>query len=271
MRPDAVPSDLARPGHIFPLRAREGGVLVRAGQTEAAVDLARLAGLEPGGVICEIMNEDGTMARVPELTVFAERHGIKMISVAQLIRYRLQNERFIRRKGEGRIRTRPGEFRLISYDSPLDTLIHSALIHGDISGGREVLVRVHSHCAYGNLFGSIEHDGAQLMDAALAAIVRQGAGVLVYLHQNSEGMRFVTNAEGKTEILPRLRSSLVSPTSDGSQVMHEAGIGAQILSDLGLTRIRLLTNHPRRILGLEGYGITIVEQVPILVESVSRV
>ncbi len=192
MRPDAKPSDLARPGHMFPLRAKEGGVLVRAGQTEAAVDLARLAGLGPGGVICEIMNEDGTMARVPELQEFAAKHGIKMISVAQLIRYRLRMERFLLRKGEGRIRTRHGEFRLITYHSPIQPLIHSALVLGDISQAKNVLVRMHAHCAYGNLFGSIDHDGAELVDRSLAAIAREGVGVL---HDVVEGHVGIEEAE----------------------------------------------------------------------------
>ncbi|MBI2686743.1 MAG: 3,4-dihydroxy-2-butanone-4-phosphate synthase [Acidobacteria bacterium] len=263
MRPDAKPSDLARPGHMFPLRAKQGGVLVRAGQTEAAVDLARLAGLGPGGVICEVMNEDGTMARVPELQEFAERHGIKMISVAQLIRYRLRNERFLLRKGEGRVRTRHGEFKLITYHSPIQPLIHSALVMGDLAHSQNVLVRMHAHCAYGNIFGSVEHDGAELVDRSLAMIAREGTGVLVYLHQNSEGMRFTLQPDGSTLIEPRTRGPQVIATADGTQVMHEAGIGSQILADLGLHSIRLLTNNPRKVLGLEAYGIKIIEQVPI--------
>lgn len=263
MRKDARPSDLARPGHMFPLRAKQGGVLVRAGQTEAAVDLARLAGLEPGGVICEIMNEDGSMSRVPELLEFAARHKIKMISVAELIRYRMLKERFLERKGEGRIRTRHGEFRLISYSSPILPLVHTALVYGDIEGRDNILVRVHAHCAYGNLFGSVEHDGAHLVDASLAAIVEAGAGVLVYLHQNSDGVRYIRSEDGSMEVLPRERGPQVIATADGTQVMHEAGIGSQILADLGLHRIRLLTNNPRKVVGLEAYGIHIMEQVPI--------
>lgn len=263
MRPDAKPSDLARPGHMFPLRAKEGGVLVRAGQTEAAVDLARLAGLGPGGVICEIMNEDGTMARVPELQEFAARHEIKMISVAQLIKYRLRNERLLLRKGEGTIRTKHGEFQLITYYSPIQPLIHSALILGDLTKANNVLVRVHAHCTYGNLFGSIDHDGAELVDRSLAAIAREGVGVLVYLHQNSDGVQYIPQPDGSTKITARTRGPQVIATADGTQVMHEAGIGSQILADLGLHRIRLLTNNPRKVLGLEGYGIEITEQVPI--------
>jgi 3,4-dihydroxy 2-butanone 4-phosphate synthase/GTP cyclohydrolase II len=263
MRPGAKPTDLARPGHMFPLRAKEGGVLVRAGQTEAAVDLARLAGLGAGGVICEIMNEDGTMARVPELQEFAARHGIKMISVAQLIRYRLRHERFLLRKGEGRVRTRHGEFKLITYHSQIQPLIHSALVMGDISHAENVLVRMHAHCAYGNLFGSIDHDGADLVDRSMAAIAREGRGVLVYLHQNSDGMRYIRQPDGSVGIEPRTRGPQVIAGADGTQVMHEAGIGSQILADLGLHRIRLLTNNPRKVIGLQGYGIEITEQVPI--------
>ena len=194
---------------------------------------------------------------------FCERHGIRMISVAQLIRYRLRNERFLLRKGEGRIRTRHGEFHLITYYSPIQPLIHSALVLGDISTAENVLVRMHAHCAYGNLFGSIDHDGAELMDRSMAAIAKEGRGVLVYLHQTSDGMRYISQADGSVTIEPRTRGPQVISTADGTQVMHEAGIGSQILADLGLHRIRLLTNNPRKVIGLEGYGIEITEQVPI--------
>jgi 3,4-dihydroxy 2-butanone 4-phosphate synthase/GTP cyclohydrolase II len=249
---------------MFPLRAKEGGVLVRAGQTEAAVDLARLAGLEPGGVICEIMNEDGTMARVPELREFAVRHGIKLISVAELIRYRLRNERFIRRKAEGTVRTRHGEFEMVVYDSPLQPDLHTALILGPVRQRDSVLVRMHTHDAFGNLFGSIEDDASRKTDAALGAIAAEGAGVLVYLHQTSPGMRFTESADGRTLALPRTRDPQIFATADGTTVLqHEAGIGAQILADLGLRKIRLLTNHPRKVVGLEGFGIEILEQVRI--------
>ncbi len=246
MRPDAKPDDLARPGHIFPLRARGGGVLVRAGQTEAAVDLARMAGLHAGGVICEIMNEDGTMSRVPQLLEFCDRHGIKMISVAELIRYRLLNERFIRRKNEGTMRNEFGEFRTVSYASTLDREAHLALVHGNPSPSEPVLVRMHSHCAYGDVFGSVECDCAKLIRHSLARIAQEGDGVLVYLHQTGPGMR------------------MHAPRAEGQKpLQHENGIGAQILADLGLKKIRLLTNHPRKVVGLEGYGIEIVEQVPV--------
>jgi 3,4-dihydroxy 2-butanone 4-phosphate synthase/GTP cyclohydrolase II len=243
--PETQPSDLARPGHIFPLRAREGGVLVRGGQTEAAVDLARLAGLCPAGVICEIMNDDGTMARVPQLVDFCRRHSLKMISVADLIRYRLQHERSIHQRAEGCIQTEHGEFRTVLYTSDLNPASHIALVKGDVAGRDNVLVRMHAHCAYGNLFGSTECDCHQMVQSSLKKIAAEGAGVLVYLHTNGPG------------ILGHNRSIAQPPQQ------HEVGLGAQILSDLGLHTIRLLTNHPRRIVALEGFGIRIVEQIPL--------
>ena len=240
--PETQPGDLARPGHIFPLRARDGGVLVRAGQTEASVDLSRLAGLDASGVICEIMNDDGTMARVPHLREFCIRHNLKMISVAELIRYRLQNEHYVHRRAEGSITTAAGDFRTVLYTSDLNPESHTALVCGDITGKEKVLVRMHSHCADGNLFGSTSCDCNTVLRQSLKRIAEEGAGVLVYLHQTGLGRdRHVPQAP----------------------LQHEVGIGAQILSDLGLHTIRLLTNHPRRIVALEGFGIEIVEQVPV--------
>jgi 3,4-dihydroxy 2-butanone 4-phosphate synthase/GTP cyclohydrolase II len=250
--PATKPNDLARPGHVFPLRAREGGVLVRAGQTEAAVDLARLAGLNSSGVICEIMNEDGTMARVPQLREFCLRHGIKMISVAELIRFRLKNEHCVHRRAEGSIRTPFGDFRTILYTSDLSPESHLALVRGDIAGKDNVLVRMHSHCAYGNLFGGSLCDCQELVRGSLKRISEEGEGALVYLHPTSLGLRV---EDGK--IVGHDRHVSQPPQQ------HEVGIGAQILSDLGLRTIRLLTNHPRRIVALEGFGIEIVDQVPI--------
>jgi 3,4-dihydroxy 2-butanone 4-phosphate synthase/GTP cyclohydrolase II len=241
-----------RPGHVFPLRAREGGVLVRAGQTEASVDLSQLAGLDPSGVICEIMNEDGTMARVPQLREFCARHGLKMISVADLIRYRLRHERYVHRRAEGCISTEFGDFRTVLYSSDISPESHLALIYGEVADQENVLVRMHSHCAYGNLFGSLRCDCQAMVREALKQIVEEGSGVLVYLHQTGLGLRTEDRA-----IVGHDRNLAHAPPQ------HEVGIGAQILSDLGLHTIRLLTNHPRRIVALEGFGIEIVEQVPL--------
>jgi 3,4-dihydroxy 2-butanone 4-phosphate synthase/GTP cyclohydrolase II len=245
--PSSQPADLVRPGHVFPLRAREGGVLVRAGQTEAVVDLARLAGLRPGGVICEIMNDDGSMARVPHLKEFCVLHGLKMISVADLIRYRLQNERFVQRQSEGCLRTEFGDFKTIVYTSTIVPETHLALVHGEIAGREEVLVRMHSHCTYGDVFGSVECQCQRVLRKSLQLLAEEGAGVLVYLHQTGPGIR---------------NHSFDTP--DGQKrLQHESGIGAQILSNLGLHTIRLLTNHPRKVVGLDAYGIEIIEQVPV--------
>jgi 3,4-dihydroxy 2-butanone 4-phosphate synthase/GTP cyclohydrolase II len=257
-------ADLARPGHIFPLRARDGGVLVRAGQTEAAVDLARLAGLAPGGVICEIMNEDGSMARVPQLLEFCGRHGLKMVSVADLIRYRLRHERYIHRQGEGVVRTEFGEFQMISYASEVGAEIHLALVRGDLSGPEAVLVRMHAHCVFGDVFGSTQCDCQELVRHSLRQIGEEGRGVLVYLHQTGPGMRVQTTPGATDRMLPHDRDQTPAGGSVAhGQSQHESGIGAQILSDLGLHRIRLLTNHPRKVVALAGFGIHIEEQVPI--------
>jgi 3,4-dihydroxy 2-butanone 4-phosphate synthase/GTP cyclohydrolase II len=242
---DSGPSDLARPGHVFPLRAREGGVLVRAGQTEAVVDVARLAGLRPGGVICEIMNDDGTMARAPQLIEFCKRHNLKMISVADLIRYRLQNERLIHRQSESCVRTEFGDFKIIVYASTIVPEQHLALVHGEIDDRESVLVRMHSHCVFGDVFGSVDCECNQTIRNSLERITREGAGVLVYLHQTGPGFRNHATPDGQKTL------------------QHENGIGAQILSDLGLQNIRLLTNHPRKVVGLDAYGIQIVEQIPV--------
>lgn len=260
MRPDARPQDLARPGHVFPLRAREGGVLARAGQTEAAVDLAVMAGLQPGGVICEIMNEDGTMARMPELQEFSKLHGIPIITVADLIRYRLRTERFVHQVAEGSLENEAGSFRTIAYASRVDEHRHLALIYGQPEESPEVLVRVHKHCAYGNLFGAKACGCQRLVEQSLRQIVAAGHGVLVYMHHNDPGYQVHTDTSGKHQIVCHARDL----SAEGGRVLqYEAGIGAQILADLGLRRIRLLTNHPRKVMGLEGFGIEIVEQVAV--------
>ena len=262
MDPQTRPQDLARPGHVFPLRARPGGVLVRSGQTEAAVDLARLAGLSPGGVICEIMNEDGTMARVPQLIDFCRRYGVKMISVADLIRHRMQTEKFIEQEGSGSIRTAYGEFRVIRYVSRIDNEAHLALVYGEVAGKSDVLVRVHSHCAYGDVFHSIDCDCHQLIEAALEAITLAGSGVFVYLHQTGPGLH-VFWRDGQRELVGHGRTQTnFIPSERHQPLQHETGLGAQILSGLGLSTIHLLTNHPRKVVGLEGFGIQITQQVP---------
>ena len=263
MDPAARASDLARPGHVFPLRARDGGVLVRAGQTEAAVDLARLAGLTPGGVICEIMNEDGSMSRVPQLLEFCEKHGLKMVSVADLIRYRLQHERYIHRRGEGILRTEWGEFRMISYSSDIEPATHIALVRGDVQTD-DVLVRMHSHCVFGDVFQSAQCDCRSLIDSSLRKIAEEGSGVFVYLHQTGPGMRSQKIPGAQDRLVPHDREHLQQggPAAQ-RQLQHEVGIGAQILSDLGLRTIRLLTNHPRKVVALAGFGIRITGQVPV--------
>jgi 3,4-dihydroxy 2-butanone 4-phosphate synthase/GTP cyclohydrolase II len=262
--PATRPADLARPGHVFPLRARKGGVLVRAGQTEASVDLARLAGLLPAGVICEIMRDDGTMARVPDLIEFCQTHGLKMLTVAELIRYRMQHERYVHRVGEALVATRHGEFRLIAYESEVDGgESHVALVRGDIEKGSEpVLVRMHSHCLMGDVFGSTGCDCHATIEGSMQAIAREGRGALIYLHQTSKGFSVERTGERTSLIFHRDKRLPGLPESE-RKTQHEIGLGAQILSDLNLRKIRLLTNHPRKVAALEGFGIEIVEQVPI--------
>src|SRR6202166_2120073 len=265
--PATKPSDLARPGHVFPLRARKGGVLVRAGQTEASVDLARIADMVPAGIICEIMREDGTMARVPDLIEFCQVHGLKMLTVAELIRYRMQHERYVHRVGEALVNTRYGEFRVIAYESEIDGGdSHLALVRGDIeSGGEPVLVRMHSHCLIGDVFGSAGCDCRDTLDGSLQAIAQEGRGALIYLHQSSKG--FSTERVGdKTAISFHHERMPQSAPETQRKTQREIGIGAQILTDLNLHRIRLLTNHPRRVAALEGFDIEIVDKVPVQFE-----
>jgi 3,4-dihydroxy 2-butanone 4-phosphate synthase/GTP cyclohydrolase II len=262
--PACRPSDLARPGHMFPLRSREGGVLVRAGQTEASVDLTRLAGLSPAGVICEIMNPDGSMARVPQLEEFCAHHRLKMVSVAELIRYRMKHERFIRRVAEGCIETEAGTFRTVAYASDLNPEYHIALVQGEVTGKEGVLVRMHSRCIYGDVFGSLACDCGRLVRQSLRMIAEERAGVLVYLHETGPGFRIERDPAGDQRLASHGREFLHYQGADGQlQLQHEHGIGAQILSDLGLHTIRLLTNHPRKIVALEGFGIEVVDQIPV--------
>ncbi|MBV9148157.1 MAG: 3,4-dihydroxy-2-butanone-4-phosphate synthase [Acidobacteria bacterium] len=262
--PASRPSDLVKPGHTFPLRARRGGVLVRAGQTEAAVDLARMAGLIPAGVICEIMKEDGTMARVPDLIEFSQQHNMKMLTVAELIRYRLQHERYVRRIGEGVLPTRYGEFRLVAYESEVDGgESHVALLFGDAGEGDEpVLVRVHSHCLVGDIFGTTLCDCRAVLDNSMQMIAAAGRGAIIYLHQTAKGFNVTEVVEGSALSFEHASRTQPSPEHQ-RRTQRQIGLGAQILSDLNLRRIRLLTNHPRRVPALEGFGIEILEQVPI--------
>ncbi len=262
--PATRPSDLARPGHMFPLRARKGGVLVRAGQTEASVDLARLAGMIPAGIICEIMKDDGSMARVPDLIEFCRTHEMKMLTVAELIRYRMQHERYVHRVGEAMVETRHGEFRLIAYQSEVDGGgSHMALIRGDISdSSKPVLVRMHAHCLMGDVFGATGCDCHPTLEAAMQIIAEEDRGALIYLHQTSKG--FTAEKIGEQSFLQFHRERRLPSLPESERKIHrEIGLGAQILSDLNLKRIRLLTNHPRRVAALEGFDIEIVEQVPV--------
>jgi len=258
------PADLARPGHVFPLRARKGGVLVRAGQTEGSVDLARLAGLIPAGVICEIMKDDGTMARIPDLLEFCKTHELKMLTVAELIRYRMAHERYVHRVGEALVDTAHGEFRLIAYESEVDGgESHVALVRGDLESGNEpVLVRMHAHCLMGDVFGATTCDCRATVEGSLRAIADEGRGALIYLHQTSKGFS-VERIGDRTMLAFHRDRRLPSLPESERKTQREIGIGAQILSDLNLRRIRLLTNHPRRVAALEGFGIEIVEQIPV--------
>ena len=262
--PKARPTDLARPGHVFPLRARRGGVLVRAGQTEASVDLARLAGLVPAGVICEIMNEDGTMARTPELVEFGKQHGMRMVTVADLIRYRLQKERYVRRIGESALSTAFGVFKMIAYESDIDPEIHIALVMGDISGEEPVLVRVHAHCLAGDVFRSSDCNCNELISKSMERIGQAGRGVLLYLHQTGMGFTLEKVPDNLSRIVFHGRQfANQSEPEHERRMQYESGIGAQILLDLDLKAVRLLTNRPRKVVALEAYGIKITEQVPI--------
>jgi 3,4-dihydroxy 2-butanone 4-phosphate synthase/GTP cyclohydrolase II len=263
--PKTRPQDLARPGHMFPLRARNGGVLVRAGQTEASVDLSRIGGLNPSGVICEIMNEDGTMSRVPQLTEFCREHNLKMVTVADLIRYRMQHERYVRRIAETVLPTRYGDFRMIAYASDVDHDQHIALIRGELEGPTPPLVRVHSHCLTGDVFGSTSCDCPDLVAKSLQKIAEENRGVFLYLHHTGRGYTIDTPETAGT--LPKIhfhsRGQLDREPARQRMVQHESGIGAQVLIDLGLKDIRVITNHPKKVVALEGYGIRIADQVPL--------
>ena len=263
IHPSSTPHDLVQPGHVFPLRAKPGGVLERIGQTEAAVDLARLAGLTPAGVVCEIMNDDGTMARVDDLVPYCERHGLKMITVADLVEYRRRHEKLVERGAAVRLPTEFGEFQAVAFREKLTGKTHVALVKGDVDGAENVLVRVHSECLTGDVFHSLRCDCGEQLDHALAQIESEGSGVLLYMAQEGRGIGLLNKLRAY-ELQEQGLDTVEANIELGFPAdAREYGIGNQILADLGLSTIRILTNNPKKLTGIDGFGLTVVEQVPI--------